>query len=37
MQKIPHAVQGIVTEIIYALAIMLCAFIIGTAILFIFK
>jgi hypothetical protein len=37
MQKIPHAVQGIVIEIIYALAIMLCALIIGAVVLFIFK
>lgn len=37
MQKIINAIQGIILEVIYALAIMLAAFIIGAIILFVLK
>lgn len=37
MQKILNAIQGIMLEVAYALAIMLGGFIIGTVILIIFK
>jgi len=37
MQKIISAIQGIILEVIYALAIMLAAFIIGAIILFVVK